>query len=109
METNDWAKLQEELLKAQLGVIRNYLRNTEPCEHERKTSQSKSLSHISIITDVLSAAGSPLHVSEIIRLVNEQYGITLDRESVVSALTKKVKKGVTFIRTGPNIFGLKET
>jgi len=108
METNDWAKLQEELLKAQLGVIRNYLRSTEPDEHERKSSQSKSLSHISIITDVLSAAGSPLHVSEIIRLVNEQYGISLDRESVVSALTKKVKKGVTFIRTGPNIFGLKE-
>ena len=105
METNDWAKLQEELLKAQLNVIRNHL---EPGEHERKSSQTKSLSHISIITDVLSAAGSPLHVSEIIRLVNEQYGVALDRESVVSALTKKVKKGVMFIRTGPNIFGLKE-
>lgn len=109
MEANDWAKLQEELLKAQLGVIRNYLRSTEPGEQERKSSQSKSLSHINIITDVLAAAGSPLHVSEIIRLVNERYGLTLDRESVVSALTKKVKKGVSFIRTGPNIFGLKET
>ena len=108
METNDWAKLQEELLKAQLSVIRNHLRNAEPGEHGRKPSQAKSLSHISIITDVLFAAGSPLHVSEIIRLVNEQYGVTLDRESVVSALTKKVKKGVTFIRTGPNIFGLKK-
>lgn len=109
MEANDWAKLQEELLKAQLGVIRNYLRSTEPGEQERKSSQSKSLSHINIITDVLAAAGSPLHVSEIIRLVNERYELTLDRESVVSALTKKVKKGVSFIRTGPNIFGLKET
>ena len=109
MEANDWAKLQEELLKAQLGVIRNYLRSTEPGEQERKSSQSKSLSHINIITEVLAVAGSPLHVSEIIRLVNERYGLTLDRESVVSALTKKVKKGVSFIRTGPNIFGLKET
>jgi len=109
MEINDWAKLQEELLKSQIGVIRNYLRSAEPGAHERKSSQAKSLSHISIITDVLSAAGLPLHVSEIIRLVNEQHGITLDRESVVSALTKKVKKGVTFIRTGPNTFGLKET
>ena len=108
METNDWAKLQEELLKAQLNVIRNHLRNAELGEHERKSSQAKSLSHIRIITDVLSVADSPLHVSEIIRLVNEQYGVTLDRESVVSALTKKVKKGVTFTRTGPNIFGLKE-
>ena len=109
METNDWAKLQEELLKAQLNVIRSYLRSSEPGKHERESSQSKSLSHISVITDVLNAAGSPLHVSEIIRLVSEQYGISLDRESVVSALTKKVKKGVTFTRTGPNIFGLKVT
>jgi len=70
METNDWAKLQEELLKVQLGVIRNYLRSVEPGEHERKSSQSISLSHIRVITDVLSAAGSPLRVSEIIRLVD---------------------------------------
>ncbi len=109
MELIDWAKLQEELLKAQIGVIRNYLRSAEPDEHTRKSSQGKGLSHIGIITDVLSVAGSPLHVSEIIRLVYEQHGITLDRESVVSALTKKVKKGVAFIRTGPNTFGLKET
>jgi hypothetical protein len=109
MEINDWAKLQEELLKAQIGVIRNYLRGAEPGERERKTSHVKGMSHINIITDVLSTEGSPLHVSEIIRLANERYGVTLDRESVVSALTKKVKKGVTFIRTGPNIFGLKET
>ena len=27
MELTEWAKLQEELLKAQLGVIRGYLRN----------------------------------------------------------------------------------
>ena len=109
MEINEWAKLQEELLKAQLRVIRNFLRSADPGEHERKSSQLKSLSHISVITDVLSAEGAPLHVSEIIRLASERHGITLDRESVVSALTKKVKKGVTFIRTGPNIFGLKET
>jgi len=108
MEINDWVKLQEELIKAQLGVIRNYLRSAEPGEHERKSSLTKNLSHISIITDVLSTEGSPLHVSEIIRLVNERHGISLDRESVVSALTKKVKKGVTFIRTGPNTFGLKK-
>jgi len=42
------------------------------------------------------------------REVKEQYGVNLDRESVVSALTKKVKKGVAFIRTGPNTFGIKD-
>ncbi len=49
----------------------------------------------------------PLHVAEIMRQAKERYGVNLDRESVVSALTKKVSKGVAFVRTGPNIFGLK--
>jgi len=60
-----------------------------------------------MITDILSAAGTPLHISEIIRRVEQQCGTKLDRESMVSALTKKVKKDVGFVRTGPNIFGLK--
>ena len=105
MELSEWAKLQEELLKAQLGVIRRYLRSEGPGGRERKTPQRRS--QMNIITDILSSAGMPLHVSEIMRQAKEQYGMTLDRESVVSALTKKVKKGVAFVRTGPNIFGLK--
>ena len=106
MELTEWAKLQEELLKAQLGVVRGYLRSEEPGGRERKASQRKS--QIGMITDILSSAGTPLHVSEIIRQAREQYGVNLDRESVVSALTKKVKKGIAFVRTGPNTFGLKE-
>jgi hypothetical protein len=105
MELTEWAKLQEELLKAQLGVVRGYLRSEEPGRRERKASQRKS--QMSIITDILSSAGTPLHVSEIMRRAREQYGVDLDRESVVSALTKKVKKGALFVRTGPNTFGLK--
>lgn len=105
MELTEWAKLQEELLKAQLGVVRGYLRSEEPGGRERKASQRKS--QIGMITDILSSAGTPLHVSEIIRQAREQYGVDLDRESVVSALTKKVKKGALFVRTGPNTFGLK--
>ena len=105
MELTEWAKLQEELLKAQLGVVRGYLRSEEPGGRERKASQRKS--QMGMITDILSSAGTPLHVSEIIRQAREQYGVDLDRESVVSALTKKVKKGVAFVRTGPNTFGLK--
>jgi hypothetical protein len=105
MELTEWAKLQEELLKAQLGVIRGYLRNEESDGRERKASQRRS--QMSMVTDILSSAGAPQHVSEIMRQVKERYGVDLDRESVVSALTKKVIKGVAFVRTGPNIFGLK--
>jgi len=44
---------------------------------------------------------------EIIERVDRKYGIKLDRESMVSALTKKVKKDAGFVRTGPNVFALK--
>jgi hypothetical protein len=107
MELTEWAKLQEELLKAQLSVIRGYVRAGEVDGQERKVPSSQRKSQMSIITDILSAAGTPLHVSEIISRAEQQYGTKLDRESMVSALTKKVKKGVGFVRTGPNIFGLR--
>jgi len=106
MELSEWAKLQEELLKAQLSVVRGYLRS-EGGETKGVHAQSQSTSQMSIITDILSAAGEPLHVTEIIRRAAKQYGVALERESMVSAMSKKVKKGVTFVRTGPNIFGLK--
>jgi len=106
MELTEWAKLQGKLLRAQLSVVRGYLRS-EAGENGKKDSQTQRTSQMNMITDILSAAGVPLHVSEIIRRAAEQYGVTLDRESMVSAMSKKVKKGVAFIRTGPNTFGLK--
>lgn len=107
MELTEWAKLQEGLLKAQLSVIRGYARGGDVGGKERNASPSQRKSQISMIADILVSNGAPLHVSEIIRRVEQQYGIKLDRESMVSALTKKVKKEVIFVRTGPNIFGLK--
>ncbi len=105
MELTEWAKLQEELLKAQLGVVRTYLRSEEPGGREQKASQRKS--QMSMLTDILASAGTPLHVSKIIGQAKARYGVDLDRESIVSALTKKVKRGALFVRTGPNTFGLK--
>ena len=107
MELTEWAKLQEELLKAQLWVISGYLKSEEPGEHERKVPQGQRMSQMRMITDILSSSAAPLHVAEIIRQAKKRFGVTLDRESMVSALSKKVKKGMTFIRTGPNTFGLK--
>ena len=108
METTEWAKLQEQLLSAQLGVIRSYIKNVEPSGSERRVASDKSKSQIGMIRDILTSASTPLHVSELIRLVQDQYDVVLDRESVVSALTKKVRKGEIFVRTGPNTYGLKD-
>ena len=51
-------------------------------------------------------AQQPLHVSDIIARIATRFGVTVDRESLVSALTKRVVRGDAFVRTGKNTFTL---
>jgi hypothetical protein len=90
--------LHEELLKAQLQAIR---RLREPKGTGGRTMEGRS--NMSIVIDLLKEADQPLHVSEIIRQARERFDVALDRESVVSALVKKVKAGAV-IRSAPNTF-----
>jgi len=92
--------LHEELLKAQLQVIRRLRGRGE----ERPRAQ-KGRSNMSVVIDLLKSSKKPLHVSEIIRQARERYGLSLDRESLVSALVKKVKAG-SVVRPAPNTFKL---
>ena len=101
MDTKEWAKLQESLLKSQLKTIRQFLRQgEEPRFKPRGTSRSQ----MSIVYDILLSAKQPLHVTEIIKRAKEDFHVSLDRESLVSAITKKVKGGRMFKRVAPNTF-----
>jgi hypothetical protein len=57
--------------------------------------------------DILKKARAPLHVSEILARINSQFAVTVDRESLVSSLTKKVARGDRFLRPEKNTFSLK--
>jgi hypothetical protein len=61
-----------------------------------------------LVEDILLRAEQPLHVSAIIEQVRQVHGVELERESIVSALTKKVHRQDRFRRTAPNTFGLLE-
>jgi hypothetical protein len=50
---------------------------------------------------------APLHVSHILQRIQAQFGLTVDRESLVSSLTKKVARGDRFLRPEKNTFSLK--
>lgn len=67
----------------------------------------KGTSQIDMVHDVLRRAGKPLHVSEIIERVHRLHGLEMERESIVSTLTKKVNRGSRFVRADKNVFGLK--
>jgi hypothetical protein len=89
-------------LEAQLKAVKRLRAGPpEPRAARERTSQ------IQMVHDVLRRAGKPLHVTEIIERVEKARGIKLDRESIVSTLVKKVRRGDRFVRTDKNVFGLK--
>jgi len=104
MDTKEWAEIQESLLHEQLKVIRRFLKKEKEVMGEK---QSKGKSKTMITKDILDASPTPLHITEIIKKAKSDYQTEIDRESIVSAISKKVQKGEVFIRTAPNTFGLK--
>jgi hypothetical protein len=94
----------ETSLEAQLRAVRR-LRQGEP--PTTKPRRRKSLSQVDMAFDILRKARSPLHVSAILERIRIQFGVTVDRESLVSSLTKKVARGDRFVRPEKNTFGLR--
>jgi hypothetical protein len=56
--------------------------------------------------DILKKARSPLHVSELLTRIQVSYDVSVDRESLVSSLSKKIARGDRFVRTAKNTFGV---
>jgi hypothetical protein len=91
----------ESLFIAQLRTVRQ-MKSPKPKKAKRR--EDKSMSNINMAIDVLLRAQGPLHISEIIAQVKTRYGVTLDRESLVSALVKKVHRRQGLSRSAPNTF-----
>ena len=91
----------ERLFLAQLRTIRQ-LKSPKPKRSKRR--EDKGMSNMDMAVDILRRSQGPLHISDIIAQVKTKYGVTLDRESLVSALVKKVHRRQGLIRTSPNTF-----
>ncbi len=91
----------EKLFESQLRAVRQ-LKSPKP----KKTREEKKggMSNMGMVIDILHRAQRPLHASEIIAEVKAKYGVDLDRESLVSALVKKVHRHQGLSRTAPNTF-----
>jgi hypothetical protein len=94
----------EASLEAQLRAVRR-LRQGEPSAHQPR--RRKGLSQVDMAFDILRRARSPLHVSAILDRIQTQFGVNVDRESLVSSLTKKVARHNRFLRPEKNTFSLR--
>ena len=94
----------EASLEAQLRAVRR-LREGSP---DPGTPRPRaSLSQVDMAFDILKKARAPLHVSELLDRIHSTFHLAVDRESLVSSLTKKVARGDRFLRTGKNTFALR--
>ena len=104
METKipEWfLSFYEKLFESQLRAVRQ-LKSPKP--KKTKEQRKGGMSNIDMALDILRRARHPLHVSDIIAQVKAKYEIDLDRESLVSALVKKVHRHQGLSRTAPNTF-----
>ena len=96
-----YLQYQKEITESKLKIINRFQKGLQPKPKKRTLN-------IEIAKNMLHIAGRPMHVSEIIKLAERDFKVTLNRDSIVSAMLKKVNAGQTFIRTAPNTFALKE-
>ena len=95
----------EASLDAQLRAVRRRLRGggAEPAPAPRRAG----LSQVDMAYDILKKAPSPLHISELLTRIHATFHRSVDRESLVSSLSKKVARHDRFLRTGKNTFALR--
>lgn len=95
--------LYDSLLSVQLRTVRQ-LKDRKGVK--AKPRRKEGMSNIDMSIDILQRAGKPLHISEILAQVKSRYRVSLDRESLVSALVKKVHRNQGVTRTAPNTFAV---
>ena len=100
---NDLIEVLESSALAQLRALRSLRR---AAQRPAVPPGAKRKSNIDIVYDILLVAKGPLHITDIIQRAKKDYHRPLRRESLVSALTKKVLDQNTFTRTAPNTFDL---
>jgi hypothetical protein len=95
----------EASLDAQLRAVRRLRKGEKP---EAKPARKPRLSQVDMAYDVLRKADRPLHIADLLERMHAAFGVRVDRDSLVSSLTKKISHGDRFIRTERNTFGLRK-
>ena len=103
---DDLLDILEAVSRAQLRAIRRLRLSPKAKSKTGTRLESGRLSGMDMVTDILRREAQPLHISQILAAVQKRFGVELDRESVVSAISKRVMRQDRFMRTAPNTFAL---
>ena len=103
---DDLLEALEAISKAQLRAIRRLRLSPKSKSKTTTTAEGRRLSGMDMIVDILQGEKRPLHITDILAAVQKRFGVQLDRESIVSAISKRVARQDRLMRTAPNTFAL---
>jgi hypothetical protein len=96
-------------LESQLRAIRQMQGRSEaePLLPPRRGRRRQSMVDLSV--QILTDEGRPLHVNDLVRLLQQRFGRIADRDSLSSALAKKARNHILLRQTAPATFALIDT
>lgn len=103
---DDLLDILETVSRAQLRALRRLRQPPRVKTGAPTGAPVKRMSHVNMVYEILHSAQQPLHISEILTVASKRFGVELDRESVVSALAKRIARKDRFVRSGPNTFSI---
>lgn len=103
----DILEVLDRVLSAALREVRS-VRARQPAPElgpSAEVAAETRKSQTGLCIDILTEAGRPLHIGALLSAL-EARGVRTTRESLASAISKKLKPLGAFVRTGRNTFGL---
>ena len=76
----------------------------EPPLSPRKGRRRQSLVDLSI--NILTEKKKPLHINDLVQLLQQRFGRLTDRDTLSSALAKKARQGILLKQSAPATFSL---
>jgi hypothetical protein len=108
MEKEDLKEALLQVLEFQLDYQLRAIRQlqgkpeTEPVPARRRGKKRQSLVDLSV--KILTEERQPLHVNDLVRLLQQRFGRLTDRDTLSSALAKKAHRGILLHQSAPATF-----
>jgi len=93
-------------LDYQLRAIRLLQGQLDDESTARVRTGKKRQSLVDLSVQILTEKGTPLHVNELVRLLQQRFGRLTDRDTLSSTLAKKARRGILLRQSAPATFTL---
>ncbi len=106
----DILEVMEAMLKIQLDSVGQLLlgRGANSTVQSIRRRQRKRKYLVDLVVEILTSEKRPIHVDELVELLQQRFGRPTDRDSLASALAKKATQGVLVQRVTPATYALRQ-